>query len=59
MRFDIGYVEIISEEVFTAIKRVPRVPSVYRIRDENGREMDSFFYEQELLALIEIRIHYF
>jgi hypothetical protein len=49
MRFDKGNVENYSEEVFTAIKGVPRVPPVYRIRDENGREMDSFYYEQELL----------
>jgi hypothetical protein len=51
MRFDKGYVENYSEEVFTVIERVPRVPPVYRIREENGREMDSFYYEQELLAI--------
>jgi len=32
MRFDKGYVENYSEEVFTVIERVPRVPPVYRIR---------------------------
>ena len=51
MRFDKGYVENYSEEVFTIIERVPRVPPVYRIKEENGREMDSFYYEQELLAI--------
>jgi hypothetical protein len=48
MRFDKGYVENYSEEVFTVIERVP---PVHRIRDENGREIDSFYYEQELLAI--------
>jgi hypothetical protein len=51
MRFDKRYVENYSEEVFTVIERVPRVPPVYRIREENGLEMDSFYYEQELLAI--------
>ena len=51
MRFDKGYVENYSEEVFTVIERVPRVPPVYRIKEENGREMDSFYYQQELLAI--------
>jgi hypothetical protein len=46
-----GYVENYSEEVFTVIERVPRVPPVYRLKEENGREMDSFYYEQELLAI--------
>jgi hypothetical protein len=27
------------------------LPPVYRIGEENGREMDSFYYEQELLAI--------
>jgi hypothetical protein len=51
MRFDKGFVENYSEEIFTVIERVPRVPAVYRIKEENGREMDSFYYEQELLAI--------
>ncbi len=51
MRFDKGYVENYSDEVFTVIEREPRVPPVYRIREENGREMDSFYSEQELLAI--------
>jgi hypothetical protein len=51
MRFDKGYIENYSEEVFTFIERVPRVPPVYRIKEANGREMDSFYYEQELLAI--------
>jgi hypothetical protein len=51
MRFDKGYVENYSEDVFTVIERVPRVSPVYRIREENGREMDSFYYEQEFLAI--------
>jgi hypothetical protein len=50
MCFDKGYVENYSEEIFTVFERVPRVPPVYRIREVNGREMDSFYYEQELLA---------
>jgi radical SAM superfamily enzyme len=44
MRFDEGYVENYTEEVFTVIERVPRVPTVHRISDENGREMDILFY---------------
>ena len=51
MCFDKGYVENYSEDVFTVIEIVPRVPPVYRIKEENGREMDSFYYEQELLAI--------
>lgn len=51
MRFDKGYVENWSEEVFTVIERIPRVPPVYRIREENGREMDSLYYAQELQAI--------
>jgi hypothetical protein len=51
MRFDKGYVEYYSEEVFTVFERVPRVPPVYRIKKENGREIDSFYYEQKLLAI--------
>jgi hypothetical protein len=51
MRFDKGYVENYSEEVFTIIERVPRVPPVYRIKEENGREMYSFYFEQELLGI--------
>ncbi len=51
MRFDKGYVENYSEEVFAVIDRVPRVPPVNRIKEENGWEMDSFYYEQELLAI--------
>ncbi len=51
MRFDKGYVENYSEEVFTVIERVPRVPPVSLIRKENGREMDPFYYKQELLAI--------
>ncbi len=30
MRFDKGYVENYSEELFTVIERVPRVPPVYK-----------------------------
>ena len=38
MRFDKGYEENWSEEVFTVIERIPRVRPVYRIREENGRD---------------------
>ncbi len=48
MRFDRGYVENNTEEEFTVIESVP---PVFRIREENGLEMDSFYYEQELLAI--------
>jgi hypothetical protein len=51
MRFDKGYVQNWSEEIFTIIERIPRVPPVYRIKEENGQEMDSFYYEKELLAV--------
>jgi hypothetical protein len=30
---------------------VPRVPPVYRIKEENGREMYSFYFELELLGI--------
>jgi hypothetical protein len=48
MRIDKVYIENYSEEVFTVIEIVPRLPPVYRIREETDREMDSFYYEQEL-----------
>jgi hypothetical protein len=51
MRFDKGYVQNWSEEIFTIIERIPRVPPVYRIKEENGQELDSFLYEKELLAV--------
>lgn len=51
MRFDKGYVQNWSEEIFTIIERIPRVPPVYRIKEENGQELDSFYYEKELLAV--------
>jgi hypothetical protein len=51
MRFDEGYVQNWSEEIFTIIERIPRVPPVYRIKEENGQELDSFYYEKELLAV--------
>jgi hypothetical protein len=57
MRFDKGYVENYSEEVFTVLERVPRVPPVYRIREEIGRKMDSFLIHKNYWLLIEIWIH--
>ena len=35
---------------YLRLLRLSRVPHVYRIREENGRKMVSFYYEQELLA---------
>jgi len=48
MRFDNGYTQNWSEEVFTVCERLPRIPPVYRLKEDNGDEMDAFFYEQEL-----------
>ncbi len=56
MRFDKGYVENYSEDVFTVIESVPHVPPVYRIRVENGREV-HFIMNKNYWLLIEIRIH--
>ena len=51
MRFDKGYTQNWSQETYRVVDRLPRVPPVYRIQEENGDEMDSFYYEQELLSI--------
>ena len=35
-RFDNGFTHNWSEEVFTVCKRIPRIPPVYRIKEDNG-----------------------
>ena len=51
MRFDKGYTQNWTEEVFTVCERLPRVLPVYRLKEDNGSEMDAFYYEQELLSI--------
>ena len=41
MLFDKGYTHNWTEEVFTVCQRLPRVPPVYRIKEDNGSEMDA------------------
>ncbi len=49
MRFVKDTSKTIVKKYLRLLEEYPVKP-VYRIREENGREMDSFYYEQELLA---------
>ena len=40
-----------SGDLSGCLPRLPRVPPVYRIQEGNSDEMDSFYYEQELLSI--------
>ena len=46
--FEKGYVPNWTEEIFTISEKLERSPPVYKIKDLNGEEVQSVFYEQEL-----------
>ena len=47
-KFDKGYTQIWTEEVFTISKIHLTIPVTYKITDYNGGEIKGSFYEQEL-----------
>jgi hypothetical protein len=46
--FEKGYVPNWTEEVFIVDKRIRKLPPIYKVKDLNGEEVQSVFYEQEL-----------
>ena len=43
-----GYTANFSSEIFTVIKCLNRSPPVYKLKGEDGEDVDGVFYEQEL-----------
>ena len=46
--FEKGYLPNWGEEIFTIFKRIPRNPTVYKLKEFDGDELEGTFYEQEL-----------
>ena len=46
--FSRGYESNWSFEIFTIIKVISREPPVYKIKDNEGKEVDGVFYSEEL-----------
>ena len=49
--FEKGYLPNWSEEIFTIVKRIPRNPPVYRLKDYDNEKVEGTFYEEELQAV--------
>ena len=46
-----------SEEYFVIYKRLPRVPSVYKLKDLNGEDITGVFYEPQLQKITPPEFH--
>ena len=46
--FKKGYLPSWTQEIFTVTKIIPRVPTVYRLRDYTDDEIEGVFYAEEL-----------
>jgi hypothetical protein len=42
--FDKGYLPNWSEEIFTILKRIPRNPPVYKLKEFDGDELEGTFF---------------
>lgn len=51
--FEKGYVSNWTKENFVVCQRLPRIPPVYKVKDENGEIIKGVFYEAELLKVPE------
>ena len=52
-KFEKGYLPNFSKEIFTVSKRIPRNPSVYKLTDYDGEELEGTFYEKELQKIVK------
>ena len=43
-----GYQGNCSYEIFTVVRVIPRNPSVFKIKDYSGKEIEGMFYSEEL-----------
>src|SRR5438477_289679 len=48
MKFEKGYYQSWSVEIFVVAQRLKREPAVYKLKDQKGLEIDSIFYNQDL-----------
>ena len=51
--FEKGYLPNFSKEIFTISKQVPCYPSVYKLKDYDGKELKGTFYEKKLKKVIK------
>ena len=52
--FKRGYQPNFTKEIFTVMDRVPGLPTpVYRLKDQQGNEIDGKFYPKELVKAVE------
>ncbi|GBN24860.1 hypothetical protein AVEN_161206-1 [Araneus ventricosus] len=52
-RFGKGYEYNWSREIFTVHKIVPRIPTVYRLRDFHNNVIEGTFYEKEMQKVVD------
>ncbi|GBM92731.1 Putative uncharacterized transposon-derived protein F54H12.3 [Araneus ventricosus] len=52
-RFEKGYENNWSREVFTVHQIVPRIPTVYKLRDLNNNDIEGTFYEKEMQKVVD------
>ena len=51
--FEKGYLPNWSEEIFHILRRVPKNPPVYQLKDYNGKTIDGFWYATELQKVVQ------
>lgn len=52
-----GYLSQWTEEVFTVAERIPRTPSVYKLKDYGGETIAGTFYEHEMQEVSKGKDH--
>jgi transposase InsO family protein len=52
-KFEKGFSQNFSAEIFTISKRVPRDPPVYKLKDYDNEELKGTFYDKELQKVIK------
>ncbi len=51
-KFEKGYLPNFTQEIFTISKRLHKNPPAYRIKDQQGEEIEGLFYTQELVKAV-------
>ncbi|GBN66758.1 hypothetical protein AVEN_169117-1 [Araneus ventricosus] len=52
-RFEKGYENNWSREIFTVHKILPRIPTVYKLRDFHNNVIEGTFYEKEMQKVVD------
>lgn len=58
-KFEQGYLQNWSDEVFVVIQRIARSPPVYKLRDADGENVQGVFYFEELQSVYQPKDAYF